>query len=183
MRGLIHFLQHRLKLTVNMKKSAVDRPSQRKFLGFSLYFGKNVGIRLASQSVDRFKAKVRELTSRSRSQSIETRLQRLSSYLRGWVHYFALADALKRLTKLDEWVRRRLRLCLWKQWKRAITRFRNLRKLGLPEFNAWEAAGSKKGLWRLSASPPVQQALNNAYWRSQGLVSLVDMYRNIRQAW
>jgi len=181
-RGITAFLKHRLRLTVNEDKSAVDRPQRRKFLGFSMLYGNTPRVRLAPQAVQRLKTKVRELTCRRRSQSMETRVSRLSSYLRGWIHYFALAETPSPFSELDEWIRRRLRLCLWKQWKRAKTRFKNLRTLGLSQHEAWEAAGSKKGLWRISASPPVQKALNNAYWRLQGLVSLSDEYRAIRQA-
>lgn len=181
--GISNFLHSRLKLTVNEAKSAVDFPHRRKFLGFSMQLGKTVRVRLAPQSIQRCKMKVRELTSRSRSQSQESRISRLSSYLRGWVHYFALADTPSPFEVLDGWIRRRLRLCIWKQWKRAYTRFKNLRQLGLPEWVAWEAAGSKKGLWRIADSPPLKRTLTNAYWRSQGLVSLLDEYHKIRQAW
>jgi group II intron reverse transcriptase/maturase len=176
------FLAERLRLTVNEGKSAVALPHRRKFLGFSMELGKRVRIRLAPQSVQRCQAKIRELTSRSRSQSMETRVSRLSSYLRGWLHYFALADTPTPFRRLDKWVRRRLRLCYWKQWKRARTRFKNLRALGLSEFEAWEGAGSKKGLWRLAGSPPLQKALSNAYLAGQGLVCLLDEYHRLRQA-
>lgn len=180
--GITRFLAERLNLTVNEAKSAVDLPHRRKFLGFSMQLGKTVRVRLAPQSLQRCKAKVRELTSRNRSQSMETRISRLTSYLRGWLHYFALADTPTPFKVLDKWIRRRLRLCLWKQWKRAYTRFKNLRAHGLSEFEAWEGAGSKKGLWRLAGSPPVQKALSNAYWHGQGLVSLLDEYHRLRQA-
>ena len=181
--GITAFLKRRLKLTVNEEKSAVDRPQRRQFLGFSMLFGTPVRVRLAPPSAHRLKMKVRALTSRRRSQSMEARLSRLSSYLRGWVHYFVLADTPTPFSRLDEWIRRRLRTCLWKQWKRTYTRYKNLRTFGLSEHDAWEAAGSKKGLWRTANSPPVKQALTNAYWRRQGLVSLLDEYRTIRQAW
>ena len=181
--GITSFLKRRLKLTVNEEKSAVDRPQRRKFLGFSLLFDKDSRIRLAPPSLRRVKAKIKGLTSRRRSQSLEARLVRLNTYLRGWVHYFALAETPTPFKKLDEWIRRRLRLCLWKQWKRAYTRFKNLHALGLSEVDAWAGAGSKKGLWRIANSPPVKKALNNAYWRAQGLVSLFDEYQAIRQAW
>ncbi len=177
------FLKERLRLTVNEAKSAVDRPWRRKFLGFSLLPGQTVRIRLAPQTLERVKDRIRQLTSRTRSQSMEERIRAINSCLGGWVTYFALAETPTSFQELDKWLRRRLRMCLWKQWKRAYTRFRNLRSLGLPEWEAWEGAGSRKGYWRLTGSPPLQKALNIAYWAAQGLLRLSERYHAVRQAW
>jgi group II intron reverse transcriptase/maturase len=177
------FLRERLKLTVNEAKSAVASPSRRKFLGFSIQPGKTVRVRLAPQAIARCKAKLRELTRKTRSQTMESRFSRLTTYLRGWLNYFVLADTPTPFHDLDQWLRRRVRTCFWKQWKRAYTRFKRLRTLGLPEREAWEAAGSKKGPWRIANSPPVKKALSNACLHAQGLYSLFDEYHKIRQAW
>ena len=176
------FLKERLRLTVNEAKSAVDRPWRRKFLGFSLLPGQAVRIRLAPQTLERVKDKIRQLTSRTRSQSMEERIRAINSYLGGWVSYFALAETPSPFKELDQWLRRRLRMCLWKQWKRTRTRVRELRALGLPERDVWEAAGSRKGYWRLAGSPPLQKALNIAYWDAQGLLRLSERYHAVRQA-
>lgn len=180
--SLTRFLSQRLSLTVNEAKSAVDRPWRRRFLGFSFLGGKSPRIRLAPQSLDRVQQQIRHRTSRSRSQSMAQHIESLNSYLGGWLGYFALAATPSPFERLDQWIRRRLRLCLWKQWKRAKTRFDNLRALGLSEHLAWEAAGSKRSYWRLSKSPPLHQALSNAYWRSQGLLSLAERYRILHYA-
>ena len=106
----------------------------------------------------------------------------INSYLGGWVGYFALADARSTFEDLDGWLRRRLRMCLWKQWKRPRTRLRELRALKLPEWVCWEFAMSRKGYWRM-AGGPLNRALDTAYWQAQGLTSLTKRYLGIRQSW
>jgi len=177
------YLQKRLKLKVNETKSAVDRPWKRKFLGFSMYKIKGqVRIRLAPQTIKRLKDEIRELTSRSKSISMEERIQQINQYLMGWVGYFALADMSNRLEDIEGWLRRRLRMCLWKQWKRVRTRYRELRALGLPEWVVHQLANTRKGYWRI-AGGPLNNALNTAYWQAQGLMSLTERYHFIRSTW
>lgn len=178
-----HFLENRLKLKVNEAKSAVDRPWKRKFLGFSFYNSKNgPRIRLAPKTVQRLQQKLRDLTKRSRSMSMTERIRKLNSYLGGWMGYFALADAKELLRGTDEWLRRRLRQILWKEWKRSKTRRRELRRLGLREQVAREIAGTRKGYWRTAATPQLHKALGLAYWRDQGLVGLLERYERTRGA-
>ena len=177
------FIETRLKLRVNEGKSAVDRPWKRKFLGFSLYSSqKGIGIRLAAQTVERVKSKIRELSRRNRSMSMAERIRRINQYLNGWLGYFALADAKGVLTDLNQWLRHRLRACVWKQWKRVRTRYRELRRLGLPEWKVHEIANARKGPWRM-AHGPLNNALTIAYWQEQGLIDLVRRYHEIRQLW
>jgi len=176
------YLQNRLHLQVNQSKSAVDRPWKRKFLGFSLLV-QDRRIRLAPQSVERVKETIRSLTQRSAAVSMPERIKRLNQYLGGWIGYFALAETPSLFSELDEWLRRRLRLCQWKQWKRTRTRVRELRALGLKELDVWEAAGSRKAYWRIAASPPLHKALSNAYWKAHGLVPLQMRYQSIRNGW
>jgi hypothetical protein len=176
------FLQERLRLKVNEQKSAVDRPWRREFLGFSFYKSRKAGIRLAPGSVKRLKGKLRELTRRNRSQAMKARIDDVNRYLRGWTGYFALADARQLLEDADKWLRRRLRACQWKQWKRPRTRFRELRNLGLPDWAASRIAYSRKGTWRM-AGGPMNSALPDAYWHEQGLLSLTDLYLRTRQSW
>jgi RNA-directed DNA polymerase len=176
------FLECRLGLRVNEEKSAVDRPWKRKFLGFTL-FHKDKRIRLAPPSLLRVKEKIRRLTQRSGGVSMSERIRRLNQYLGGWMGYFALSEVPSPFSELDEWLRRRLRMCQWKQWKRVRTRVRELRSLGLKELDVWGAAGSRKSYWRTAGSPPLHKALSNAYWQKQGLVSLADRYQAVRKGW
>jgi len=183
MESVRNFLQERLKLKINEQKSAVDRPWKLKYLGFSMYKNKGkVLVRLAPQTIERVKNKIREFTSRSKPVSMEERIKRLNAYLGGWMGYFALAETPSAFERIEGWMRRRLRMCLWKQWKRVRTRYRELRALGLPEWVVHEFANSRKGYWRM-AHGPMNRALGNTYWEAQGLMSLTARYRSIRQAW
>ncbi|WP_338832875.1 hypothetical protein MHLNE_16300 [Moorella humiferrea] len=139
-------------------------------------------IRLAPQTIDRVKTKIREITFRNKPVKMAERIERLNTYLGGWVGYFALADTPSTFKNIEGWMRRRLRMCLWKQWKRVRTRYRELRALGLPEWVVHEYANARKGPWRM-AHGPMNRALGNAYWQSQGLMSLTERYLSLRQAW
>jgi group II intron reverse transcriptase/maturase len=178
-----NYLKHRLKLTVNESKTAVDRPWKRKFLGFSMTIQKDKRIRLAPQAKAKAKDKIRSLTQRSAAIGMADRIEALNQYLGGWIGYFALAETPSVFQELDEWLRRRLRMCQWKQWKRVRTRVRELRALGLKELDVWEAVGSRKKHWRIAHSPPLHKAMGIAYWQAHGLLSLADRYQWIRQAW
>jgi RNA-directed DNA polymerase len=180
LQGVKEFVEKRLKLKVNMEKSAVDRPWKRKFLGFSFTNNLEPRLRLAPKTVKRFKDKVRELTSRSRSQSMEKRIQTLNVYLQGWSGYFRLADTRSVFQSLDKWTRRRLRMCLLKQWKKPKTKRKNLVALGIPRDWAILISSSRKGYWRLAKSPQLNKALGVAYWQKQGLKSLVERFDAFR---
>jgi group II intron reverse transcriptase/maturase len=183
MQSIRHFLQKRLKLKVNEEKSSVDRPWKLKYLGFSMYKNKDrVLIRLAPKTIERVKNKIREFTSRSQPVSMADRIRRINAYMGGWLGYFALAETPSVFQSLDEWLRRRLRMCLWKQWKRVRTRYRELRALGLPEWVVHQFANARKGPWRM-AHGPMNRALGIAYWEAQGLMSLTARYQSLRQAW
>ncbi|WP_458646960.1 group II intron reverse transcriptase/maturase [Thermodesulfobium fumaratoxidans] len=183
MENITAFLKNKLKLKVNEQKSAVDRPWKRKFLGFSMYIAKDgiTKIRIAPQSIDKVKNKIREITSRSNGHGITQKIKRLNTYLGGWIGYFALSETPSKLEELDGWIRRRLRMCLWKQWKRVRTRYRELRNLKLPEWAVHKLANARKGYWRMAWV--LNTVLNNAYWQGQGLMSLAMRYQGIRRAW
>ena len=136
MASVQRFIEGKLRLKVNEKKSAVDRPWKRKFLGFSFTSSEEPKVRIARESIKRMKKKVREITSRKMPYPMEYRIEKLNQYLIGWCGYFALADTKSIFGKLDSWIRRRLRMCLWKSWKKPKTRIRNLIKLGLPMYYA-----------------------------------------------
>ena len=178
MESVTRFVEGKLKLKVNREKSAVDRPWNRKFLGFSFLRDKKATIRLAPQTLSRFKEKVRELTNRTRSMSMESRITQLNRYLIGWIGYFRLAAAKNHCEKFDQWIRRRLRMCLWKQWKRVRTRIRELRALGVPEWACFVMANSRRGVWEMSRN--TNNALPTSYWEAKGLKSLLSRYLELR---
>ena len=169
MAGIEKFLAKRLKLKVNKAKSAVARPSVRKFLGFSFTGGKEPRRRIAPQAIARFKAKVRELTRRTRGRSLAQIVKELSTYLVGWRGYFGFCQTPSVLRALDEWIRRRLRAIAWKQWKRGRTRLVELRRRGVGRDLAAQTAGSPHGPWRLACSPALNIALPIRLFRSLGL--------------
>jgi len=173
------FIERRMRLKVNQSKSAVDLAVRRQFLGFSFYYRRTGGvrIRIARRRLERIKRRLRQETRRNCGRSIGEVLERLSPVIVGWVNYFALADAKGHMERLDEWLRRRLRQVMWKQWKTPRNRYRNLRALGVSEFWAIRAGGSSKGCWRMSASPPLQQALDKAFLHSLGLKSFLKQYQ------
>lgn len=179
MESVRKFVEERLKLKVNQQKSAVDRPWKRKYLGFSFTFQKETKVRLAPQTVKRLKDKIRQITSRRWGISIDDRIERLRQYLRGWIGYFQLIDTPSVLKSLDEWIRRRLRMCLLKQWKKPKTKRRNLVAMGIPQEWASLISRSRKAYWRLSNTPQLNKALGIAYWREQGLISLFETYQSL----
>jgi RNA-directed DNA polymerase len=172
MAGIEQFLTKRLRLKVNKAKSAVAKPSVRKFLGFSFTGGRQPRRRIASQAIDRLKAKVRELTRRTGGQSLSQVAKELSRYLIGWRGYFGFCETPSVLRELDQWIRRRLRAIAWKQWKRGRTRSARLRRRGVGRVLAAQTAGSPHGPWRLSNSPALNIALPNAFFVSLGLANL-----------
>jgi RNA-directed DNA polymerase len=166
------FLNKRLKLTVNKAKSAVARPSVRKFLGFSFLCRKEPRRRIAPQAIARFKSRVRELTRRTRGLSLAQIVKQLAVYLRGWSGYFGFCQTPSTLRDLDQWVRRRLRALVWKQWKTVRNRIGELQRRGIDRVLAARTAVSPHGPWRLSSSPALNGALPNAFFASLGLPSL-----------
>jgi RNA-directed DNA polymerase len=181
MNSITNFIEVKLKLKVNREKSAVDRPWKRKFLGFSFTFHKKPKVRLSKESIKRLKSKIRDLTSRSRPLPMEIRIERLNQYLTGWCGYFALADTPSKFKEFDEWIRRRLRMIEWKQWKTPKTRVRKLKGLGVPPNKAYEWGNSRKQYWRIAGSPILHKTLSNSYWSNRGLKSLYQRYEFLRQ--
>ncbi|CAG9623778.1 group II intron reverse transcriptase/maturase [Sutcliffiella rhizosphaerae] len=181
MNSISDFIERKLKLKVNREKSAVDRPWRRKFLGFSFTIHKEPKVRIANESIKRLKAKIRVLTSRSKPIPMEMRIAKLNQYLVGWCNYFALADTPSRFKELDEWIRRRLRMIVWKEWKHPRTKVRKLKGLGVHPSKAYEWGNSRKKYWRTASSPILHKTLGNSYWSSQGLKSLYARYESLRQ--
>jgi RNA-directed DNA polymerase len=178
MASLTKYLDRTLKLQVNQEKSAVDRPWKLKFLGFSFLPDKRATIRLAPKTVERFKERVRQITSRSRSMPVAERVRQLNAYILGWAAYYQLAEMKGHCERLDEWIRRRLRMCTWKQWKRVRTRYRELRALGQPEWMVHTMANSRRGPWSMSKN--LNNALDKVYFQQLGLRSLQERYLTLR---
>jgi RNA-directed DNA polymerase len=171
MASISRFLTQKLRLKVNEQKSAVARPEERKFLGFSVA---NDGSerRIAPKALDKFKTRIRDMTCRTRGISLPQIIEELTPYLHGWRGYFGFCQTPRVLTNLEAWLRRRLRSYLWRQWGNGPNRFNELRRRGVPKFNAAVAAGSPTGLWRMSGHPAVQQALRNRLFDELGLPRL-----------
>ena len=181
MKSITKFIEKDLKLKVNKEKSKVDRPWKLKYLGYTFYPKKGeMGIRVHPISIKKLKGKLKNLTGRSNAMSMEFRAMKLQQLIVGWVSYFKLADMRSTLKELDEWMRRRIRLCYWKQWKKIKTKYDNLVKLGTTNWKAWEHANTRKGYWRISNSPILATTLTNKYLREQGFITLTERYLQVR---
>src|SRR5712692_4998156 len=174
MQSVTGFLRRRLKLKVNEAKSAVARPQERKFLGFSFSNGKEPKRRIAPKALLRCKQRVRELTRRTRGISLQQMTKELATYLRGWKSYFGFSQTPSVLHRLEEWIRRRLRSVIWKQWKRGKVRFEKLRQRNIRPALAAQTAGSPHGPWRVANSPALSSAFPIAYFDALGLPRLLD---------
>jgi len=173
MEGVKRFLTRKLRLKVNESKSAVARPKDRKFLGFSFTWGEVVKRRIAPKTILRFKERMRELTRRTRGISIEQMIEELRKYMIGWRGYFGFCETPSILRDLEGWTRRRLRCVIWKQWKRGTIRYKELRARGIGKNLAAQTAGSAHGPWRMSKSPALSYALPKAFFDSLRLPALV----------
>ena len=172
MASVSSFIERELKLKVNASKSAVARPDQRKFLGFSFTRGKAPKRRIAPKALDRFKLKIRELTWRRAGRSFGQLLPELRTYLRGWRGYFGFCQTPSVLKDLDSWLRRRLRSVAWSQWRTCGRRYAELRRRGVREDLAGKLAGSQRGPWHSSRTPAISYALPNALWDRLGVPRL-----------
>lgn len=183
MESIKEFIESRLKLRINTEKSAVDRPVKRKFLGFTNYYKKGgIGIAISGKSKERLREKLKELTSRSNGKSMGKRIENMNQYLIGWLNYYMIADMNKVLTEIEEWLRRRIRMCLWKAWKKSTARHENLKKLGLDEGKAYEYANTRKSYWRIACSPVLHQTVTNGYIEKLGLVNIGKYYLKLRSS-
>lgn len=177
MENITKFIETKLRLKVNREKSKVDRPWRIKYLGFSFYQAKEkIEIRIHPKSVAKFKEKIRNITSRSKAVSMESRYIKLKQVIVGWVNYFKIANMGKIAQTLDKWIRRRIRMCYWKRWKKCKTKRENLIKLGIPEDVARKHSGSRRSYWRMADTPAMHIALNNKTLEKLGYTSLTSVY-------
>jgi RNA-directed DNA polymerase len=173
MAKISRYLTGKLKLKVNRDKSRVVRISQLEFLGFKF---QGLRIHCSDQVLRDFKHRLRGLTSRSWGVSMEERMKRLSRYLRGWMNYFGISQLYTPMEELDGWLRRRIRMCYWKQWRRPRTRIGNLLKLGASKRHAILTGISRKGYWRLSKTLATQTGMTNEWLEGQGLLSIRKLW-------
>jgi RNA-directed DNA polymerase len=174
MRSVSQFLAKRLKLRVNPEKSAVDRPWNRKFLGYSMTFDKQPRLKVASGSVKRFKNKFKDLFRAGRGRNLAKFIAELQPVLIGWSNYFRLSQVKSTFEELDGWIRRKLRCILWRQWKRTYTRFKNLLRQGLDKVCAWKSATNGRGAWWNSGASHMNACYPKSFFDKQGLVSLLN---------
>jgi len=178
--SVTQFLAKRLKLKVNQTKSAVNRPWNRKFLGYSMTFDKQPRLKVAPVSVKRFKGKLKELFRAGRGRNLAKFITELTAVLRGWVNYFRLAEVRCVFEELDGWIRRKLRYILWRQWKRTITRVKNLKGRGLDEIRAWKSATNGRGPWWNSGAGHMHACYPKSYFDKLGLVSLLNQLQRLQ---
>jgi RNA-directed DNA polymerase len=176
--SVTRYLTGTLRLVVNQEKSRIVASDGVEFLGF-VFRGRRATINVSEKSAQRFKRRIREITGRSRGISMDRRLGELRRYVRGWVGYFALASQLKLFDRLDQWIRRRLRMCYWKRWRYPRTRRRELIRLGVPRRQAIRHARSRKGPWRMSKTIASGVGMTNAWLRDQGLLSLKTLWAEL----
>jgi RNA-directed DNA polymerase len=174
MESVTRFIMQELKLKVNEAKSAVARPQERKFLGFSFTVGPEVKRIIAPEALDRFKQRIREVTRRAKGVSMKTTIEELASYMRGWRSYFGFCETPEVLLSLTRWVRLRIRAAMWRQWKTPRRRREALLELGVRLRLASNTAGSGLGPWYLAKAKALSVGLSNAYLKSLGLPSLVE---------
>ena len=179
--SITQFLEERLKLQVNEAKSAVAKPWERKFLGYSLTAHKSPKLRIAPTGVERLKAKVGEVFRRGRGRSVRRTIEDLNPVLRGWAAYFKLTESRRVLEDLDGWIRRKLRCLLWRQWKRPYRRAQNLMRAGLPEERAFRSAFNQRGPWWNSGASHMNAAYRQSYFDRLGLVSLLATTQRLQR--
>jgi RNA-directed DNA polymerase len=180
MNHIVVYIEASLHLKVNREKTKVGHVRGMKFLGYSFYKNKS-GFRLSvhPQSYTKQKGRLKELACRSNGMGYESRKESLHRFIRGWIEYFKLADMQTRLKELDQWLRRRLRMCIWKSWKRIKTRLRNLVRCGIAKARALPYANARQGYWRMAGNPILNEAISIDSLGKAGYPCLMDYYRKI----
>lgn len=179
--SIVTFIEDQLFLKVNREKTSLVYFNRIKFLGYSFYKTRGeIRFRIHPKSVLKMRSKIRELTKRSNGWGNEKRKQQLSYFIKGWIFYYKYVDMKSLMKKTDEWYRRRLRMIIWKQWKRIRTRGRNLIKLGINKYKAWEFANTRKGYWRTANSPILSTSITNTRLKQSGYIFFSDYYNKVR---
>jgi group II intron reverse transcriptase/maturase len=177
------YLEKKLKLKMNEEKSGTNSPMKAKFLGFALYKVREVGIRVHEKALQKLREKLKGQTRRNQGSSVRKVLGEVNRSLQGWLNYYALADMRKHIHKISEWLRRRVRMYIWKQWKRVRTRYQELQRHKIPREQAWQWANTRKGYWRTAGSPILSRALPNEHLEFLGLINLAERYEELHSSY
>ena len=179
--NLIPYIEGKLFLKVNREKTEAAYVGKVKFLGYAFYITKDrdAGVRVHPKSVAKMRAKIREITARSNGKGDEQRKLKLKQFITGWVNYFKLADMKTLMKGTDQWLRRRIRMVIWKKWKRVRTRYAILRKLGIKDWVAWEGANIRKGYWRVARNPIIAKAISAERLKKAGYFNFLDYYESV----
>lgn len=179
--SIMDYVEGKLKLKVNRDKSAVERPSRRTFLGYSFTVGKEPRVRVPKKTVQKIKSKIKQHCRKGRGQNLQRFIEEtLNPVLRGWTQYFRLSETKQFARELDEWIRRRLRCILWRQWKKPRTREKKLRELGLNPHRAWKSSVNGRSPWFNSGAAHMNYAVPKRLFKAWGLVSVFDYLTNLR---
>jgi group II intron reverse transcriptase/maturase len=174
------FIENKLFLKINEEKTATGYVGRIKFLGFGFYLYKGKArFRVHPKAIKKMKSRIKELTARSHGLSNIERPKKLRQYIVGWVNYFKIADMKSLLKEVDQWMRRRIRMVIWKQWKKVSTKFNNLRKLGIEKGKAWEFANTRKGYWRIANSPILKRSIPNDKLSQRNYLFFFDYYKQV----
>ena len=180
MTSITTFLETRLKLTVNQDKSAVDRPWKRIFLGYGMTYHRIPKLKVGEKALGRIKSKIREISRKGRGRNLKRVIEEITPILRGWSNYFKLSEVKKPFEELDEWIRRKLRCILWRQWKRPFTRAKKLMQRGISEARAWRSALNQRGPWWNSGASHMNQAFDISFFTKLGLLSLLSQFHRFK---
>jgi RNA-directed DNA polymerase len=179
MRNTTKYLNEKLDLKVNQEKSKVVHYTKSTFLGFGFHkYNGKCSITISNKSRLKFKTRIKTITKRNRGKSIEVIIFELNQFTTGWINYYKVANNNGFIRNSDSWIKRKVRVYIWKQWKKTKTKYKNLVSLGIDEPKAWEYANTRKGLWRISKSPILSRTLTNKYIGDLGYKSLTKMYSN-----
>jgi dTDP-4-amino-4,6-dideoxygalactose transaminase len=182
LKSLADWIERKLKLQINKTKSGVKKYQKAELLGFGFYKNSSkIACRITKSSYKRFYSKLIKLTKRNKSINHRERLKLINPVVTGWLCYFSKASGRSKIRRIDEWLRRRLRSSIWKQWKRVRTRIRNLQRLGIPKSKAYEWANTRKGYWRISRSPILQRSITTERLKQSGYKSLLEIYNRFHE--
>ena len=180
MESVTRYIENKLGLVVNAEKSRVARPSEIKYLGFGFYTKKGKWRpKPHLKSVQKFKSKLKDITSRSNAISISDKIIKVNQVIRGWINYFRIADMKGIMKEIGEHLRHRLRMCIWKYWKNPKTKYKALRKLGISEYNAYKVANTRRGYYWVASTAVLHIALSNKRLKQKGLVFPLDHYQKV----
>lgn len=176
MKSVTKFLEKELKLTVNQEKSQVGSPTKRNFLGFCLHTTrKGVGFRPHSEAKKEFEKKLRQVTKRNRGHNIRKIIKEVNEITTGWINYYGISFMKGYIGQINQWLRRRIRMIIWKRWKKTRTKFKSLIKLGIPKQKAWEWANTRKGYWRIACSYILHRSITNEILERAGYKDLDNL--------